>query len=62
MLVAQAPFHQGGGGVVLVEQTPWVMGQLLLVVDGLFCEYLELGRDRPHSGWGGLEHWERESW
>lgn len=38
------------GESVLVEQAPWVMDHQLLVFEGLFDEYLEIGRNQP---WGG---------
>lgn len=46
---------------VLVEQAPWVMDHQLLVFEGLFDEYLEMGKGSA-SEWGGLKRWERESW
>lgn len=41
------------------EQPPWVMNHQLLVFEGLFDEYLEMGRDWPR-GWGGQKRWRRE--
>lgn len=40
------------GESVPVEQAPWVMDHQLLVFEGLFDEYLEMGRDRPRGGEG----------
>lgn len=40
------------GESVLVEQVPWVMDHQLLVFEGLFDEYLEMGRDQPWVGEG----------
>lgn len=47
----------GEGGPVPVEQAPWVVNHQLLAFEGLFDEYLEMGRNRPRTRpWGGGEH------
>lgn len=48
LLSSKKPGKEGES--VLVEQAPWVMDHQLLVFEGLFDEYLEMGMDHP---WGG---------
>lgn len=42
------------GGPVPAEQAPWVVNHQLLAFEGLFDEYLEMGRNRPHAWSSGL--------